>query len=237
MRPNFSQRSNLPELMDQLNVEAHEIYQALRELEIVNKLLGGFNVTTNALKKLDLKNIPITIADFGSGGGDVLRKIADWASKNKMNVKLVGVDFNALMTEYSLKHSKEYSNISFKTMNVFDETLLHEKIDIVTSTLFCHHFDDEDLIKLIVRMNKISRKAVIINDLHRHWFAYYSIKWITAIFSKTYLVKYDAALSVARSLTKKEWKIILFKAGIKNYTIKWMWAWRWQIIIKSDYAN
>ena len=82
-------------------------------------------------------------------------------------------------------------------------------------------------------MYALATHAVVINDLHRHWFAYYSIKAITAVFSKTYLVKYDAPLSVARALTRSEWEEILRLADIRNYSLKWRWAWRWELIIEK----
>ena len=77
-----------------------------------------------------------------------------------------------------------------------------------------------------------SRQGFFINDLHRHWLAYYLIKYITKFFSRSYLVKNDACLSVARSFTKKEWKIY-FRAGIRNYSINWQWAFRFLVTYKK----
>ena len=229
----FSIRSSLPEKMDMPEVPVDQTRQALRELEMVNKLLGGYHVILDALNQLKWNDQPYTIMDLGIGGGDMLRAIAQWAEKNKRKVNLIGIDWNPVMTDYAKEHSKEFSNIQFKTMNVFDAQLLNEKADITMNSLFCHHFDNNELVDLIKRMNQLASRAVIINDLHRHWFAFYSIKIITAVFSKTYLVKYDGPLSVARSLKRKEWKAILSKAGIRNYKLRWMWAWRWQIIIEK----
>ena len=78
-----------------------------------------------------------------------------------------------------------------------------------------------------------SKKGFFINDLHRHPLAYYSIKWLTKAFSKSYMVKNDAPLSVKRGLLKKEWEAIFYKAGIKNFQIKWQWAFRWLIVCKK----
>ena len=72
-----------------------------------------------------------------------------------------------------------------------------------------------------------------INDLHRHPFAYYSIRILTSLFSKSYLVKNDAPLSVLRGFKKKELSALLDKAGISNYTIQWKWAFRWLVIVRS----
>lgn len=47
------------------------------------------------------------------------------------------------------------------------------------------------------------------------------------------MVKFDAPLSVLRAFTKNEWITILKEAGIKDYSLRWKWAFRWQLIIKT----
>lgn len=232
--PDFSKRNLVPEKMDQPGVPDHEIHQALRELETINIYLGGYKVIFDALKKVKWSNDVTTIMDLGCGGGDMLRAIAKWARKKKKKVRLIGIDWNPVMTGFASEHSKDYPEITFKTMNIFDDALLNEKADITMNSLFCHHFTNHEISTLVKRMYQLSSQAVIINDLHRNWFAYYSIKVITAMFSKTYLVKYDGPVSVARSLFRDEWEIVLTNAGIKKYSLKWMWAWRWQIIIMKN---
>lgn len=231
--PDLSARILLPEKMDQPDVPAQETHQALRELETINRWLGGYNVIFNALDKLEWNGKTCTIMDLGCGGGDLLRAIARWSKKKKRNVELVGVDWNPVMTEYAREQSKTFPNIRFETLSVFDDQLMERKADVVMNSLFCHHFDDPGLVALLRRMDELATKAVIVNDIHRHWFAFYSIKIITALFSRTYLVKYDAPLSVARSLTRDEWQSSLASAGIDNYSLRWMWAWRWQLIISK----
>jgi len=232
--PDFSVRTLLPEKMDQPGVPEPQTGQALKELEIINRRLGGYHVILDALEQLKLPDRLISIIDLGSGGGDVLRRISKWAGRNRKAVMLTGIDMNPVMTAYAGSKSTGYPHTNFLTMNVFDDALLSHKADIVMSSLFCHHFDNDELVELVRRMYRISTLAVIINDLHRNWFAYYSIKLITYFFSRTFLVRYDAPLSVARSLSRAEWKTVLESAGISNYRLKWMWAWRWQLIILKN---
>ncbi|MBC8046439.1 MAG: SAM-dependent methyltransferase, partial [Fimbriimonadaceae bacterium] len=71
--PDLSVRSYLPEKMDQPGVEEKEIHQALRELEIINKKLGGYHVILNALNKIKWPDRVLVIMDLGCGGGDMLR--------------------------------------------------------------------------------------------------------------------------------------------------------------------
>lgn len=233
MQPDFSVRSTLPEKMDDEGVSVSEIHLALNELEKINRLLGGYNVVFNALKKINWPDRLVTIIDLGSGGGDMLRTIALWAKNNNKQVQLIGVDRNPAMTKFAQEKSEGISNIQFITMDVFDDRLLEYKADITMCTLFCHHFDDDILVILIKRMYELASHSIIVNDLDRHWFAYHSFKWISSIFSKSYLVKYDGPLSVARSLTRENWILILQKSQITNFTLVWKWAWRWQLIINK----
>jgi ubiquinone/menaquinone biosynthesis C-methylase UbiE len=232
--PDFSTRSILLEKMDEPGVPEKEIHQALKELEIINKLLGGYRVILDALHHVQWNDKPLTILDVGCGGGDMLRAIAKWAERKNRKVLLIGVDRNKTMTDYASRQSEAYSNIRFINKDVFNDSLLNEKADIVMNSLFCHHFDNNELIVLMSRLNQLASQNVIINDIDRNWFAYYSIKFITSFFSRTYLVKYDAPLSVERSLKRDEWEAVLSSAGITKYSLRWMWAWRWQIIIMKS---
>jgi hypothetical protein len=104
---------------------------------------------------------------------------------------------------------------------------------VAIATLFFHHFTAEQLSAVLKQLHTQVRVGIIINDLHRHPLAYYSIKWLTQLFSRSAMVKFDAPLSVLRGFSRSEWELILTKAGIRKYTLRWRWAFRWQIIIPS----
>lgn len=101
------------------------------------------------------------------------------------------------------------------------------------ATLFFHHFTTEQLVQLLRQLVQQARIALIVNDLHRHPLAYYSIRLLTQLFSKSAMVKYDAPLSVLRGFTRSELLEILHAAGIKGYELRWKWAFRWQLVIKT----
>jgi hypothetical protein len=99
--------------------------------------------------------------------------------------------------------------------------------------LFFHHFTADQLVDVLGSLKSQCRVGIVINDLHRHPLAYYSIKLLTQFFSKSSMVKFDAPLSVMRGFTRLEWEEILRQAGITDYTLKWKWAFRWEILIRS----
>ncbi len=219
--------------MDDLAYDRDVIYQTLRELDFINHWLGGNAVTLNSLEKVwrTISKEKITIADLGCGSGEMLRLIARKASRQNKNVQLTGIDANPNIVAYAQKQSVDYENLNFAALNIFSKDFQQQTFDIVIATLFLHHFSDEELTGLFVSLRKQTKIGIIINDIHRHPFAYYSIKWLTSLFSKSSMVKYDAPLSVLRAFKKRELESILEKAGIITYQLQWKWAFRWRLII------
>ena len=231
--PDFSRRSTDDELMDDFSLGHGIIDPIMDELEVVNSMLGGYRVFFNAFNELQLKN-GMSVSDWGCGGGDSLRRIAVWARKRDLKLNLVGIDATRAAVEYAREKSVDFPEISYILSEVMSDDLRTNQFDIVISSLFTHHFQDADWIKLIKKMSDCASKSVIVNDLHRHWFAYHSIGLLTSVFSKSEMVKHDSKVSVMRSFTRTEITSLLKKADIQNYTLKWMWAFRWQICINSQ---
>ena len=229
----FAQRSEEKELMDDLDCSGQELEQTLRELKTINRWLGGNQVTTNGLDKI-MTACPqetYSIADIGCGGGDMIQIMDQWAKSKKKKVYFVGIDANRNIIEYARVRLSNETNVSWRIQNVFEPQFSEEKVDIITCTLFTHHFTDAELVELIQAFQQKGCLGLVINDLHRHWFAFHSIRLLTKLFSKSQMVQNDAKLSVLRSFQKSDWDRIFKKAGIKSYQISWFWAFRWQVLV------
>jgi 2-polyprenyl-3-methyl-5-hydroxy-6-metoxy-1,4-benzoquinol methylase len=233
---NLSNRASEVEIMDDLDCSGPVVDQTLRELDIINQWLGGNAVTLNPVKSLLQTNNsisqPIVMADLGCGSGDMLRRIARWARQEKIEMKGIGIDANQNIISYARQASRSFKELDFQTLNIFSTEFQTMTFDVVLATLFTHHFTHDELVLMLTRLKKQTRKFIIINDIHRHPVAYYSIRWLTKFFSRSEMVKFDAPLSVRRAFLKKEWEAILKEAGVKNYQLRWRWAFRWQLIIR-----
>ncbi len=232
----FSSHHRSPEIeiMDDLNCHGNVVDQTLRELDFINQWLGGNTVTLQPLKeivKASSPDQPLTIVDLGCGSGEMLKLIAKQKSFEKYSLNLIGIDANPNIIVFAKQHTSDTAGITVTTSNIFSAEFKSQSFDIVLATLFLHHFSEKELVSLLKILKGNTRKAIIINDLNRHPLAYYSIKVLTSLFSRSAMVRYDAPLSVARGFRKNELITILEKAGISNYRLSWRWAFRWQLVI------
>ena len=230
--PNFQQRSSAKELLDGNNIPFAHIAQNMRELDIINQRLGGHRATLKGVQQLlkgkrDVLHTPVHIVEIGCGGGDNLSAIQQWAAENNIAVRLTGVDINEECITYA-KSIERNNSIEFVASD-YRKLFFPSKPHLIFSSLFCHHFTNAQLVQQLQWMQQNVLLGFFINDLHRHPLAYYSIKAFTQAFSKSYLVKNDAPLSVLRGFTKKEWQSLLAQAHITPYKCSWQWAFRWLV--------
>jgi len=225
----LSHRSTLEEIMDNLSLKGEVVDQSLKELDVINKYLGGNQITINGIRRLSKSHESLKIVDIGCGSGEMLQKIYEWGHKNHISLDLTGIDANPHIIKYARK--KNTSSINFQVKNIFDPSFSIERVDILIATLITHHFTSEQLIFLLTQWFDQVSVGIVINDLHRHILAYQSIRLLTQFFSKSTMVKNDAPLSVARSFRRKDWEYILSEAGITNYHLSWKWAFRWKLVI------
>jgi ubiquinone/menaquinone biosynthesis C-methylase UbiE len=86
--------------------------------------------------------------------------------------------------------------------------------DVVMASLFFHHLSDEDCVRVLAQMWRIAKRLVLVNDLHRHAVAYFSIRGLTAMFSKSPMVRHDGPVSVMRAFRPNELLSIAKRAGV-----------------------
>jgi 2-polyprenyl-3-methyl-5-hydroxy-6-metoxy-1,4-benzoquinol methylase len=240
----FSKRSYKKELLDRDDIPFEDIKQNMKELDFINARLGGHRITLEGMRTLikKIKNRPnenskpVSILEIGCGGGDNLRVIKNYCKGKNILVELSGVDINRHCIEFA-RSRKENEGIEFVASD-YKYVFFSERPHIIFCSLFCHHFNDEELIEILEWMRENSSLGFFINDLHRHPFAYYSIKWLTGFFSKSFLVKNDAPLSVLRGFKRNELEMLNNQSVPgryrDNFQLKWKWAFRWLTIYTHE---
>lgn len=220
--------------MDDFFLEGKELQEALDKIASINRLLGGNKLTLHGLKILLKKSDPattITIADIGCGNGDMLRMLAKYGQKNNLNLKLIGIDANAFTIKYAKELSTEYSNIDYLCVDIFSKDFNAIQYDIVLCTLTLHHFDNDQILNIMTTFNNNANIGIVINDLHRSKLAYRLFEKVCTVFKLNKMSREDGLVSILRGFKKKELENFSKKLNLKNYTINWKWAFRYQWII------
>lgn len=230
----FSRRSYKKELLDRDDIPFQDIAQNMRELNKINILTGGHKITIKGFRNLAGKNKIISVCEIGCGGGDNLAAIEKYCIKQKIELISSGIDINSSCIDFA---AKTYPNPNTIFIASDYKKAIVPKTDIIFCSLFTHHLAEKDLIELIKWMQSNSTLGFFINDLRRHFISYYFIKAATKLFSRSYLVKNDAPLSVLRGFRKIEWINIIKNSGIVDFKIRREWAFRHLVIVKNQLSN
>lgn len=235
----FRQRSAQKELLDAETIPVVDLYKNLDELAFINRYLGGHATVCFGMERLIANGQPtarpLHVVELGCGGGDNLRALARWARRHAYTVQFLGVDLKPEAIDYARSCSIDFPEIEYQTID-YREFQPAKPIDIVFTSLFCHHLADADIVELMYWCQQHSQIGWFFADLHRHPFAYHAIRMLTALFSGSYLVRHDAPLSVKRGFSRADWeRLVCSLAASKGIQpvgrLYWRWAFRWLFIV------
>jgi 2-polyprenyl-3-methyl-5-hydroxy-6-metoxy-1,4-benzoquinol methylase len=205
---------------------SEEYRDCLSQLDRIGRFLGGDAATFSAFDQLE--SSPLSILDVGCGGGIFTARLA----KKYPEAKVVGSEISKEAFQFANEHS-HLPHLEFHLSPKPELDYSQNEFDVVTSTLVCHHLNDQELISFLKQANHVAKKAVILNDLHRHPLALFGFSLVASILFNNRLVRHDGGLSIRRAFTKRDWIHYLQEAGIppEQYTITWHWAFRWIVKI------
>lgn len=227
-------RSKDTELMDDFTMKGELLRDTLDKLGKINKWLGGNRVTLKGIEQLlegQPKDRTYTIIDLGCGHGDILRLIANFGRQNNYQFKLIGIDANQDAIDYANQLSLDYDELTFDNVDIFSDEFKRLKYDIALSTLFLHHFDEEEIRLLLQTIATNANLGIVINDLHRNTLAYGLFKLLGLIISNHMIVQ-DGLTSILRAFKREELEQISKELNLKS-EIRWKWAFRYQWLIKT----
>jgi 2-polyprenyl-3-methyl-5-hydroxy-6-metoxy-1,4-benzoquinol methylase len=233
----FRHRSTQTELIDDMSLDSTQMAGVLRELAVVNKYLGGYATTIGALDKLfGSDDRPLRLLDVGAGGGDMARQLVEWGRSRGRRVEVVTLDLSRAAARYARDAVADYPEISVVQANVLQLPFEPGTFDAVLAALFLHHFPTPDATCALRSMAAACRTAVVVNDLHRHPLAYAGIWSLTRMLGASPIVQNDGPVSVLRAFTRRDFDELARATGL-SMTVRWRWAFRYQVIVRADAAG
>lgn len=228
----FKTRSRKKEILDDFDLQGNDLAQNLRELQWVNSNLGGYSLVKEGIEEIAEKGSfqkPIKVVDVGCGGGDTLCELAKWTANKPFRLELTGIDANTNAISFAESRSSNYPEIKYRQLNIFSDEFKALDCDIIMFNLFVHHFEEQQIVEFL-RACREKKVVVLINDLQRSAVAYLLFGILSKIFGFSKISRHDGLLSIRKAFNRRELKVLLKNAGFSHLSIKWKWAFRYQVI-------
>ena len=213
--PDFGSRAQLTELMDE-PCSRDEMRACLRDLARLNQWFRGYRPVLWWLDSLGLNEAagPVRLLDVACGGGDGLRRVAQWAQERNVAAELVGLDVNADAVAIAAEAGLAARPIEWVCGDVFGYKPARQ-FDLVMSSLFTHHLSDADVVRFLQWMEKNAARSWFVNDLSRAAVPYYLLKAFGKAAGLHHFVQHDGPVSIARAFVREDWERLSAEAGLK----------------------
>ncbi|MFI5455339.1 MAG: methyltransferase domain-containing protein [Isosphaerales bacterium] len=221
----LAQRRRRPELMDQPGLDAGEHARALRGLGRINRLSLSDAILWPAVARLahDSGGAPIRVLDLASGGGDVPIALACRAARASLNLRVEGCDISRGAVHFARQRAIERGvAVRFFTLNALADSI-PKGYDVLTCSLFLHHLDEADAVRLLRKMADAARRLVLVDDLVRGRLGY-ALAWAGCrLLSRSPIVRHDGPVSVSSAFTPAEVRELAKRAGLEGVSLTRHW--------------
>jgi ubiquinone/menaquinone biosynthesis C-methylase UbiE len=188
----------------------------LRDLERINRFLGGVSLSLRALRAL-VGTDPVRCIDVGTGAADIplaiVRRGPSWPP-----VRVTATDSRPEVIEAALRIHPELAAHPAVDLAVADGRRLpypDAAFDVAHASLVLHHLEPGPAVDLLRELRRVARSGVVINDLGRSRLAWIGAWLVLHAMTRNPFTLHDGPLSVRRAYTRPEARALLAEAGLR----------------------
>jgi ubiquinone/menaquinone biosynthesis C-methylase UbiE len=214
----------VPELLDDDRGTSTEIQDSLADLRMLNQHFGGVATTTSLLRQVAERASlrKLSFLDAAGATGHVAQ-----AAASRLLTQGVKVETTVLDRAPSHLTNNGTTGICGSALQL---PFADASFDVVGSCLFLHHLEPEEVKRFLHQAMRVSRHAVIVNDLRRdrlHWLA----ATAGGLIYRSSLTRHDAPVSVRRAYTMDELRNLIREAGYPSADFAHHFFYRMGVII------
>jgi hypothetical protein len=202
----FAERLIRPELLD--HAEPEEARRNLADLVRINERFGGHGVLQRILERTVPRDEPFTMLDVGAASGDTaltVRRLFPLARVFSLDCHVVNLTAAPQPKILADAFRLPFGEGSF---------------DYVYTSLFLHHFPDEQVVQLLASFYKVARRGLLVNDLERQVLPFIFLPATKYIFGWQRITLHDGPISVRAAFRKHEMEDLARRAGIGNARVE-----------------
>ena len=202
----LSARVIVPEMLDHAPPDVARA--SLRDLERVNRYLGGYLVLRGMFSRLVQPDESFSVLDVGAASGDMGAAIL----RGFPRARVTSLD-------YKSNHLAQAADPKL-VGDAFQLPFRPASFDFVFSSLFLHHFTNDQVVELFVSFRSIARRAVLAIDLERGPLAYYFLPQTRWLFGWQPITIHDGQISVQAAFKKEELSALATRAGLGSAEVR-----------------
>jgi ubiquinone/menaquinone biosynthesis C-methylase UbiE len=199
------QRVNTQEILDSDACPLVEAETSLRDMCRINRWFGGVTTTRKLIERLASatgdKNF--SVLEVAAGFGDVSK--AAGRQLERKGISLDVTDLDRMLTHLVRGNRAVVANALALPFQ-------DNSFDVVSCSLFAHHLEPAELAHFTSEALRVSRCAVVINDLVRHPM-HLALVYAGFAFMRSYVSRVDGLASVRRAYVPDEMRQILSSAA------------------------
>ncbi|MBZ5721849.1 MAG: methyltransferase domain-containing protein [Acidobacteriia bacterium] len=194
-------RMVIPELLDTDAGTPVEVRDSLADLRLVNRWFGGAATTEwmveRVVRRLNARTL--SLLEVGAGSGDVPETV-----RRHLEQRGVQLEFTLLDRVASHLNGHPRAVVGDALSLPFADS----SFDVISCGLFTHHLSPEELVQFANEALRVSRQAVLINDLIRHPL-HLGLVYAGYPLYRSRLTRHDAPASVRQAYTLEEMRELL----------------------------
>jgi 2-polyprenyl-3-methyl-5-hydroxy-6-metoxy-1,4-benzoquinol methylase len=218
-----------PEIMHRADLDPDRHRHALRGLERINWLSGSAGILWPSIRRLaeETNGEPLRILDVACGAGDLSIALFRRAARAGLNVQLEAADISSR----ALDHAQRRAEAAAARIHFLQLDALHgdfpSNYEVVFSSLFLHHLNEEQVVSLLQRMARAARRMVLVSDLARSRVGWTAAYLVTRLLTTSDVVQTDGPLSVEGAFTPEEALDLAQRAGLHGVAVVGRWPFRY----------
>lgn len=214
-----------PEVMDDPAIATERLHGALTGLTRINLVSDSARIVWQPLLRLarESKLKRLRVLDIATGAGDLPITLWRRAERAGLKLEIQGLDVNPRSVEFARERAgRAGAPIQFECGNALTDELPTD-CDVIMCSLFLHHLERSDAVKLLRCMAQATRRLIMVSDLRRCGYGLALAYVASRVLTRCDVVHIDAVKSVRAAFTQKELAHMAAEVGLEQAKIARRW--------------